>query len=64
MKEKRGEVLQPEKLDEYHTVKINNTVALVLEGKHPSKKIPSCATLGTYEETPILIPVGIREEAI
>ena len=43
---------------------INETVALVLEGKHPSKTISSCATLETYKETPIFIPVGITEEAV
>ena len=33
-------------------------------GKHPSKTIPSYPTLETYEETPILIPVDITEEAV
>ena len=43
---------------------INETVTLVLEGKIPSEIIPSCATLETYEETPIFIPVNITEEAV
>ena len=43
---------------------INETVALVLEGKHPIKTISSCATLEMYEETPIFIPVNITEEAV
>ena len=45
-------------------VTIKKTVTSVLEGKHPSKKIPSCATLETYEETPIFIPFDITEEAV
>ena len=32
--------------------------------KNPSKNVPSCATLETYEETPIFIPVDITEEAV
>ena len=51
-------------MDEDCTGAINKTVALVLEGKHPSEKIPSCATLETYKETPIFIPVKITEEAV
>ena len=43
---------------------INETVTLVLEGKIPSETIPSCATLETYEETHISIPVNITEEAV
>ena len=49
---------------EDHTETINDTVALVLDGKHPRKKIPSCATLETYKETLIFIPVDIMEEAV
>ena len=43
---------------------INETVASVLEGKHPHKKIPSCSTLDTYDEIPIFIPVEITEDAV
>ena len=43
---------------------INETIIAVFEGKHPSKTIPTCATLETYEETPIFIPVDIMEEAV
>ena len=35
-----------------------------LEGKRPSETFPSCATLETYEETPIFISVDITEEAV
>ena len=42
---------------------INETVALVLEVKHPSKTISSCATLEMYEETPIFVPVDITEKS-
>ena len=45
-------------------VTINETVTSVLEGKHPSEKIPSCAMLETYEDKPIFIPVDITEEAV
>ena len=60
----KGGVLKPDKLAEDRTSTINETVTSVLEGKHPSKTIPSCAKLETYEETPILIPVDITEEAV
>ena len=60
----KGGVLQPDKLAQDRTGMINETVTSVLEGKHPSETIPSCATLEMYEETPILIPVNITEEAI
>ena len=43
---------------------INKTVASVLEGGNPSETIPSCATLETYEETPIFIPDDNTEEAV
>ena len=43
---------------------INKTVTLVLEGIHPYEKLPSCAMLETYEETPIYIPVEITEGAV
>ena len=62
-KEKR-EVLQPDELDEDRTGTINKTAISVLEGKDPSKTIPSCATLETYEETPIFVTVDITEESI
>ena len=52
-----GEGLQPDKLANDLTGTIRNIVVSVLEGKHPSEKIPSCATLEIYEETPISIPV-------
>ena len=57
-------VLQPKELAAYSMVTINETVASIFEGKHPSKKIPSCARLETYKETPIFIPVKITEEAV
>ena len=43
---------------------INKTVTQVFEGKHPSKIIPSCNTLETYEETPIFITLDITDEAV
>ena len=43
---------------------INETAASVLEGKHPSKTIPSGATLETYKETLIFIPADITDEAV
>ena len=60
----KGVVLQPDKFSEDPKGKINQTVASVLEGKYTCKTIPSCATLETYEETPIFIPVDITEEAV
>ena len=60
----KGGFLQPEKLAEDRTGTINKTITSVLEGKYPSKKIPSCATLEMYEDTPIFIPVDIKEEAV
>ena len=33
-------------------------------GKNPSETIPSCATLETYEETFIFIPVNVTEESV
>ena len=43
---------------------INETVTLVLEGKHPHEEFSSCVTLETYEETPTFIPINITEEAV
>ena len=60
----KGGFLQPEKLAADPTGTINETIALVSEGKHPSKTIASCDTLETYEETPIFISVDIMEEAV
>ena len=61
---KSGEFLQPDELAEVSTGTINETDILVLEGKHLSKTIPSCATLEKYEDTPIFIPVNITEESV
>ena len=36
----------------------------VLAGKPPHKKIPSCVTIETYDETPIFIPVYITEDSV
>ena len=58
----KGVVFQPEKLAEDCTGAINDTVTSVLERKHPSKKIPSCATLETYEKTPILFPSTLQRK--
>ena len=62
-REKRG-VLQPNVLVVDHTGMINKTVTSVLEGKYPSKTIPSCATLEMYGEKTFFIPVNITEEAV
>ena len=43
---------------------INETAVLVLEGKRPIRNILSCATLETYKEAPIFIPIDITEEAV
>ena len=59
-----GRGLQPNKLVEDQTGFMNKTVTLVLEVKHPHKKIPSCTTLETYEKVPIFIPVDITEDAV
>ena len=58
-----GGVLQPYELAEDRTGTINKIVTSVLEGRHPSKTITSCATLDTYKETPIFITVDITKEA-
>ena len=60
----KGGVLQPDELATHCMGKINKTVILVLEGKHPSETIPPCATSEMYEETPIFIPFNITEEAV
>ena len=60
----KGGIFQPDELAEDCTGAINKTVASVLEGKHPSKTIPSCDTLEMYEEMPIFIPVDIAEETV
>ena len=56
--------MKPDELEEDRTVTINETVTSVLEVKHSSETIPSCAMLETYKETPIFIPVEITEEAV
>ena len=56
--------MQPDELAEDCMGAINETVASVLEGKHPREKNLSCSTLETYEETPIFIFVDIAEEAV
>ena len=56
--------MKPEIFDEDRTGTINESVTLVLEGRPPSEKIPSCVTLESYEETPIFIPVDIIEESV
>ena len=60
----KGGVFQPEELAEDRTGTINKTVTSVLKRKYPHKEILSCATLETYEEMPIFIPVDITEEAV
>ena len=60
----KGRVLQPEELAEDRTGTINKTVVSVFGGKLPCEKIPSCDTLKTYYETPILIPVDITEKEV
>ena len=54
--EKEGS-FQPENLAEDHIGMIKENVTSVLDGWNPSKTIPSCVTLETYEETPISIPI-------
>ena len=60
---KQGGV-QPKELAEYRTVFINETVAYILEGKHPHENILSYATLETYDKTPIFILVDITKDAV
>ena len=55
--------MQPDELAEDRTGKINETIISVLEGEILAK-ISSCATLKTYEETPIFIPVNTTKEAV
>ena len=45
-------------------ITMNETVTSVLEGKHLHEKIPCCATLEMYDETPIFIPADITEDAV
>ena len=59
-----GGVLQPYDLAEDCMSTINETVTSFLDGKNPSKKLSSCATLETYEETTIFIFVDITEESV
>ena len=60
----KGGVFQPEKLAADRTGMIIKNVASVLQGGNYSRTIPSYATLETYKETPIFIPVDITEEAV
>ena len=62
-REKEG-VFQPGKLAADSTGTINETVTSELERINPIETITSCTTLEMYEETPIFIPVNIKEEAI
>ena len=59
----KGRVCNPDNWRSIERALLKN-VALVLEGKHPHKKIPSCATLEMYDEIPIFIPVDIMEDAV
>ena len=63
-KRENGGVLQPDELAEDFTGTINDTITSFLEGKHPSKTIPSYATLESYKETRIFIPFKIKEESV
>ena len=63
-REKGGEFCNLTNWPADRTGTIDETVTSVLEGKHLSEIIPSCATLETYEETHIFIPVDITEEAL
>ena len=56
--------MQLHRLAEVCTGTINKNFASVFEGVNLIKTIPSCATLKTYEETPIFVPVDITEEAV
>ena len=56
--------LQPNKLIEYQTGFISETVASVLAGGNPHETIISCATLEMYKKTPIFIPTDITEYAV
>ena len=55
--------MQPSKLAEDFASTINKNVTSVLKGGNYSENTPSYATLETYKEKPILIPVDITEEA-
>ena len=56
--------MQPGELVADNTCTIKETVASGLEGKYPSKTIPSFDTLERYEVTSIFIPANITEKAI
>ena len=56
--------MQPDEFSEDRTGTINKTVTSILDITHLSKTITSCATLQTYEETPIFIPLNITEEPV
>ena len=60
----KGGDLKSNKLAADRTGTINKTVTLVLEIKHPIKIFLFCATLETYEETPMFIPISIIEESV
>ena len=57
-------ILKPYELAEIRTGKINDTIVSIFGGKHPIKTITSCATLETYGETHIFIPIKIVEDAV
>ena len=56
--------VQPVILAEDWTVFINKTAALLFSGKYPHENNSSCATLETYDRTPIFITVYITEDAV
>ena len=60
----KGGVLKPDELADDLKCTIKETVTSVLEGKYHRKTIPSCATLETYEVTPIFIPLDITDKSV
>ena len=56
--------MKAKKFLEDRTGFINEIAVSVLAGKHPHEKNHSCATLETYDETPIFIPIYITEDTV
>ena len=56
--------MQPDELVLDETGVMNKTVTSVLVGGNPHEKNPACSTLEAYDETPIFIPVDIKEDVV
>ena len=59
-----GRVLLPYEMAPNKTGVREETIAAVLDKKHPHKKLPPSSTLAVYNKTPIFIPMDITEDVV